>query len=462
MPRPPSGVRPERRARRARAGAAALGLVAAAAAAAGAQAPTGEAPLAFDVGLARIEQAGTAPLLAPSVGASWRARGARGGGGVAAVAAAGDGRVASQLALDAARAFGPARLPREVTADARGVRVPNTPWAAQLLAGVRQHALWAGGGAWAGAQGGVVRQVGETWPSAAAEAGAWWRAGPGGRVALTAAAATARVAERGLVAAGLDAYAPARVRTGDLVASYARAAGRVEVGAWLGARAYGPGGLRALPADDEESTRPGAPLRWRAVAAASATAWVAPALGLTASAGVLPNDPVRGVPAARHVVMAVRMRPWARGGAGAARPAAGGPRLLVADVDDAPAGAPAAGGPAADGDGGPAAERPRRAVRVVAPGARRVRLRADATGWHAVELARATGEPGRRGCRSGRGRTACWCGWTTVRGGRRPTSRRSTTSWAGRWGCSSCPDAFPRGAGRGGPREGPGRRGPRG
>jgi hypothetical protein len=379
---------------------AALALAGAAVAAprAGAQGPGAEAPVAFDVGLARIEQAGTAPLLAPSVGASWRARGARGGAGVAAVAAAGDGRVASQLALDAARAFGTARAPRELTADARGVQVPNTPWAAQLLVGARQHLVRPGGGLWMGAQGGMARQVGEAWPSVAVQAGAWRPAGRGGRVALTATAAGARVAERGLVAAGIDAYGPARVRTGDAVASYARTAGRVELGAWVGVRGYGPNALRALPADDEDATRPGPRLRWRALAAATATAWVAPALGLTASAGVLPNDPVRGLPAARHVVVAMRVRPWGRGTAGALRPGrrvgVGGPQLLVEDAAGAPtAGTPVDGTPVdgtpVDGADGADTVGAGRIVRVVAPGAQRVALRADATGWRVVALARA-------------------------------------------------------------------------
>jgi hypothetical protein len=346
-----------------------------ASASAGAQA-AGEAPAALDVGLTRIRQAGTAPLLAPSVGASWRARRGRGAAGGAAVAAAGDGRVAAQLAFDGARAFGAARAPREVTAEVRGARVPNTPWAAQLQLGVRQHATWAGGGAWASAQGGLVRQAGAAWPSAGAEAGLWARAGAAGRVALTATAAAARVEERGLVAAGVDAYGPARVRTGDVVASYARAAARAEVAVWLGARGYAPGGLRALPADVDDPAGPGPALRWRGVAAVTATAWVLPSLGITAGAGVLPNDLVRGLPAARHVVFALRMRarPRPAGPAPARAAGAAGPELRVDDGG-------AAGADAGDGAG-------TRVVRVAAPGAARVRLRADATGWRAVELAR--------------------------------------------------------------------------
>jgi hypothetical protein len=287
--------------------------VAAAAPAARAQAPPVAAPVTLDVGVMRIRQAGTAPLVAPSVGAGWRERSGRGTAGVTAVAARGDGRVAAQLGADAARAFGPARAAREVTAEVRAVRVPNTPWAAQVVAGVRQRAAWGAGGAWVGAQGGFARQVGEAWPSAGVEMGVWGRAGAAGQLALTASGAAARVAERGLVAAGVDAYGPARVRTGDVVAAYARAAGRTEVAAWAGARAYAPGGLRALPPDAADPRVAGAALRWRPLAAVSATAWLAPAVGLTAGAGVLPNDPVRGVPAARHLLLAVRLRPPSRG-----------------------------------------------------------------------------------------------------------------------------------------------------
>lgn len=348
-----------------------------------AQPAAGPAPLAFDVGLAHIQQAGAPPLVAPSVGASWRERLARGTAGVAVVGAAGDGRIAAQLAADGSRAFGPAAAPFEVTAELRGVRVPNTPWSAQLLAGVRQHGVRRWGGVWAGAQGGVARQVGEAWPSAVADAGAWWRVGRGGRAAVTATAATARVEARGLVAAGVEAYGPARVATGDLIASYERAAGRVEVGAWAGVRGYATGGLRALPADDADSNVLGPRLHRRALAVVTATAWLAPAVGVTASAGVLPNDLVRGLPAARHVVLALRVRPGARTAVVVpapviVRPAGtAGPELRVDDLepesrlhfDDVPPST-------------------RRLVRVAAPTARRVQLRADATGWRAVELTR--------------------------------------------------------------------------
>jgi hypothetical protein len=341
----------------------------------------GDVPLGLDLGLARIQQAGTAPLVAPSLGASWREQWRRASLGVSGVAAAGEGRVAAQLAGDAARTFGAGALPREVTAEVRGVRVPNTPWAAQLLVGARQHLRWGGGGVWAGARGGIARQVGEAWPSVAAEAGAWWRAGAAGRLALTVDATRARVAERGLVAAGVNAFGPVEVRTADLVASYARAVGRVELNAWAGGRAYGPRGLRALPPDDVPPDRPGALLGRRLLAAGSATLWAAPTVGLTASAGVLPNDPVRGVPAARHVVLAVRVRP------GAPRPT-----LRPAPAPAAPAGPALTLEPHADEEsapdpaGVPAVAPARRVVRVTAPGARRVELRADATGWRAVAL----------------------------------------------------------------------------
>jgi hypothetical protein len=203
----------------------------------------------------------------------------------------------------------------------------------------------------------------------------WHRAGAAGRVALTASAVGGRVAERGLVAAGVNAYGPVQVRTGDLVASYTRTAGAVEIGAWLGARGYAPRGLRALPPDDADSTYPGAPLRARAVAAMAVTAWIAPAVGVTASAGTLPNDPVRGLPAARHVLIALRVRPWTR--------------LVPAVVRATPRPAGAAGPElrvdAAPADGGAAGAR---VVQVTAPGAARVQLRADATGWRPVELAR--------------------------------------------------------------------------
>ncbi len=401
MRRPPSRARPARRTRP-RAGAgpvAALGVACVVAcgapAPARAQSPADDSPVALDVGLARIRQAGTPPLVAPSVGASWRARRGRGAAGVAAAAAAGDGRTAAQLAVDGSRAFGPADAPRELTAELRGVRVPNTPWAAQLLAGVRQQVAWGRGGAWVGAQGGVVRQVGVAWPSGAAEAGAWWPAGRAGRVAVTAAAATARVHERGLVAAGINAYGPSRVHTGDLVASYARSSGRVEASAWAGARAYAPRGLRALPRDDEDPRLPGAPLRVRGVAAASVTAWLVPAVALSASAGVLPNDPVRGLPAAAHLVLGLRVRPWPRAAGRAARGRAGGAVNGVANrganggANGAVTGT--AAGPVLRNDDAPAAGVGGRVVRVAAGGALRVRLRGDATGWRPVELARGAG-----------------------------------------------------------------------
>jgi hypothetical protein len=231
-----------------------------------------DVPLALDAGVAYIRQAGTMGLAAPSVGAAWQAHAGRSTFQAAGVAAAADGRGSAQGAAEAARAFGPAGRPWSVDVATRAARVPNTPWSVLVLAGARQDVTWGraahggpsagssggpSGGAWARAQAGVARQAGRASPSVGGEAGVWRGAGAGARAALTFGAALARVAERGLVAAGVDAYGSVRVGVADAVASYERAAGRVELGVWAGARGYAPRGLRALPADDEDPTRPG-------------------------------------------------------------------------------------------------------------------------------------------------------------------------------------------------------------
>lgn len=373
--------------------------------------PAPNGPLALDAGVARIRQAGTVGLTAPSVGAAWSVRAGRATFQAAGVAAAAEGRGSAQATLAAARAFGAAAHPWSLDAGVSAARVPNTPWSVLLLAGARQDVTWrraadgtAFGGAWARAQGGVARQVGRASPSVGGEAGAWGRAGAGGRVGLTLGAAVARVEERGLVAAGVDAYAPARVGVADAVASYERAGRHVEFGLWAGARGYAPRGLHALPPDDADPTKPGAPLRWRATAAATAAVWLSGAVALTGGAGVVPNDPVRGLPAVRYALFGLRLRPRL-GVARIARPPAvgggvAGAANAVALTVDAPAPSVSADGGDVPGGNAPierapagravgvAADSLRRVTVRVAAGARRVQLRAAATGWRAVDLAR--------------------------------------------------------------------------
>jgi serpin B len=196
--------------------------------------------------------------------------------------------------------------------------------------------------------------------------------------------------------------------------------------------------------------------------------WLSDAVAVTGGAGAVPNDPVRGLPAARYALLGLRVRPrlgprrpaGAGGASGTAAPAAVGPDAVVLEVDgSAPAADGGAGGAPAPGENPPGESPPgeaapapgglRRVSVRPAAGARRVRLRAAATGWHAVDLAR--GADG-----------AWWAALALPAGPHRVQVRvddgpwrapgtcpRSTTSSAARSGCWWCPD---RGAARDGAR----------
>jgi hypothetical protein len=104
---------------------------------------------------------------------------------------------------------------------------------------------------------------------------------------------------------------------------------------------------------------------------ASAAWWLVPRVALTVAAGDLAADPLHGFPARRLTAIGVR---WRAGGA---------PARAVADRPRAAAPAPT---PSAD----VSARGTTRVLRVRAPGATRVEVRGDFTGWHPVALARAT------------------------------------------------------------------------
>lgn len=107
----------------------------------------------------------------------------------------------------------------------------------------------------------------------------------------------------------------------------------------------------------------------------SAAWWAHPTVALTASAGTTADDPLRNVPASRFATVGLRWRP-ASSGIGRARPAQpGAPAPTLPEPTTARSAADVV---VRDGD---------RVLRVLAPGATRVEVRADATEWRPVALA---------------------------------------------------------------------------
>lgn len=373
------------RAGRATAGAVAFGLVAL-----GTGAPTRlaaqPAGARFDaeVGAAVVRRPGVPLLAAPTLGGAWAWDGARTAVRADGIVAAGADAWAGQVAASAARFVGNADGPIELDLRTRLAHVPAARATAQLVGNARRHLTFGGpfrpaGGGWAGGLGGVTTGVGAAGaaPLIGVDAGAWRTLAGGTRLVATAVWTATRADSAALAAAstvpGSSALGPGTpgpgtspVHTLDVTAAVERTGSRVEVTGSAGAR------RTALAA----AAGGAAGSHWGALAIGAVTWWVRPGVGLVAGAGAQPAEPSRGLPAVRHVALTLRLRPRAWGVAAAAsgimpgRP--NGAALSTADM-------PGRVAMATDGSG---------VLHVAAPGAARVRLRAAATGWRPVDLAR--------------------------------------------------------------------------
>ncbi|MGZ8376179.1 MAG: hypothetical protein ACXW61_15510 [Gemmatirosa sp.] len=336
-----------------------------------------------DAGGATLDQANVARVTAPTVAASW---------GVAGEHAALDLTGAATLASSdrwaaqgvVAGAWAPGRSGAwELGGVATGLRYRGGAPAAHLLGLARRRLAgerWGGWGAWVGAGGGFLTREGLRAPIAAADAGLWWR-GSGPTISLALAAQRARLDSATITPApsptpfGVPSFGPVIVNappTGFAAAAVGSVrpvlavdlTGAVE---WRGRRgelAVSTGVRRA-------------PVQFRGVRGivlASGVWWALPRVGVVASAGDQMADPLRGMPAVRHLSLGLRWRlaPPARGaGIAVAAPAPAPPATIDAPVAEA---VEVAG--------------ETRRLRVRAPGAQSMEVRGDWTEWRPVALVR--------------------------------------------------------------------------
>ena len=337
--------------------------------------------VSVDAGGATLDQANVARVTAPTLAANWRLAGETAAldlTGAATLASA--DRWAAQGVL--AGAWTPGGTGAwELGGVATALRYRGASPAAHVLGLARRRLdgeRWGGWGAWVGAGGGFLTREGLQAPIAAADAGVWWH-GRGPTLSLALAAQRARLdstivpptapAPYGVVVAspvGLNATPPA-------VAAVAAAVRPLLAVDLTGAVAWsGPRGELALSTGVRR-----APAQFggvRGIALASGVWWALPRVGVIASAGDQMADPLRGMPAVRHLSLGLRWRVAPAGRAAAAPPPTASP-APVASAD-----APLA--EAVDGPG------ETRRLRVRAPGAQRVEVRGDWTDWRPVALVR--------------------------------------------------------------------------
>ncbi len=339
----------------------------------------------IDAGGATLDQANVARVTAPTLAASWGVSGERSTIDLTGAATlASSDRWAAQGVV--AGAWSPGRSGAwELGGVATGLRYRGGTPAAHLLGLARRRLAgerWGGWGAWVGAGGGFLTREGLQAPIAAADAGLWWRAsGPTISLALAAQRARLDSATGGPPAAptplGVPSLGPVIVNAPTTPTNgFAAAGGTVRpvvavdltgAVAWRGRRGElaVSTGVRRAPAQFDGV---------RGIVLASGVWWALPRVGVVASAGDQMADPLRGMPAVRHLSLGLRWRlaPATSGSGVAIAPAAPPP---VATLD-----APVA--EAADGPG------ETRRLRVRAPGARSVEVRGDWTDWRPVALVR--------------------------------------------------------------------------
>ena len=238
-------------------------------------------------------------------------------------------------------ALGPLRA--EAIGSAAGSAHRDATRTGRLLGGLRLHAMGAARGAWAGGA------VGQLWDGAA------WRRTRSAEGGLWASAGSAAVVVTG-TPTEVDGGAEGVRRYADLEAGLRWAGPRLELGATLGTRSG-----RALPALGGSDRA-----RW---ASASVTAWLSGRLAAVAAGGTYPVDFTQNFPGGRFASLGLRV---------AVAPRRTTAPVVVAPEPPRPVVAPALRVAASAGT--------RRTLRLRAPGATRVELTGDPTGWVPVPL----------------------------------------------------------------------------
>lgn len=344
--------------------------------------------VSVDAGGATLDQAHVSRVTAPTLAANWRLSGE-----TAALDLTGAATLASSDRWAAQGVVAGAWTPGgtgawELGGVATGLRYRGGSPAAHVLGLARRRLdreRWGGWGAWAGAGGGFLTREGLHAPIAAADAGVWWR-GSGPTISLALAAQRARLDSATgappttMAPLGVAPSPPLVVNaplTAPSTAFAGASAGTVRpvlavdlTGAveWRGRRGELAlsTGVRRAPAQFRGV---------RGIALASGVWWALPRVGVVASAGDQMADPLRGMPAVRHLSLGLRWRLAPAGG-----------------LPGGPASPPAAAMPAASAEA-PVAEATEgpgeaRRLRVRAPGASRVEVRGDWTEWRPVALVR--------------------------------------------------------------------------
>jgi hypothetical protein len=227
---------------------------------------------------------------------------------------------------------------------------PSSSWTAFG----RAHVLGGGWGAWAGGSGGNVRLEQTTFPATTAELGAWYRRGEQ-RVTLSGVTVNTSTVSTLILSDETVVRVRDPVRYADVSVIGHAAWRRFELDAIAISRHVWRGELQSVPA-----------------ASVAGAWWVTPNVAIAAALGRQLADPLRGTVRARYATVAVRLSAERHG--------------PVAPPRKPPSVAPGAASLIATRAGaGPTV------VLVHAPGARRVELMGDLTGWEPKELDRKGG-----------------------------------------------------------------------
>jgi hypothetical protein len=305
----------------------------------------------FDVGAIRLTRddfADTDGVNVAALWSRWNERVSVIGSGAATRAS--DGRATAMGLGSASYAVPIRRLRLEGGATATVLGTSDLRPSSSWLAFGRAHLLADGAGAWLGAGGGSVRRERATLGAVTGEAGLWGRRG---EQRLSLSAATVRTSTVYTVIFSDETILRVREPVG-----YADAT-LVAHGAW-----------RAFELDASGVVRRG----WRGNIGSSAAAslagawWVTPHVGVAAALGRQLADPMRGTARARYATVALRFSAERHG----PRRAAPAPRVVAGDASIVAM-------PAGDGA---------TLLRVHSPGARRVELMGDLTGWEPVAMER--------------------------------------------------------------------------
>ena len=343
--------------------------------------------VALDAAVATLAQRGQPEVSAPTLAALWDVDGSRGAlraSGAATLASA--DRWAAQAVLAGSLFLDEGRW--ELGGVGSALRFRGVSPAGNVVLLARRRMARVGWGVWGGAGGGFVSRADIRAPIVAGELGGWWRSG-GRTLSLAATAQRARLDSLGAMRPGVPSL-PGPAATPGAPTTLSGAGGVVGTVA----RALAAGGGRPLAALEltgsaEWRHRRGelaatlgvrrAPAQFdrvRGLALGTAVWWAHPRAGVVLSGGEQFGDPLRGMPAVRHLSIGLRWR------IAPAPTSLAAPRPTAASAVGSRAGSE---GVVAELAGGPSGAR---RLRVHAPGARQVEVRGDWTDWQPVALER--------------------------------------------------------------------------